>query len=429
MKIVLMKCMVLGVCAVALGQSLVEPPYLHSYGIRKATPAKLFMFFGPVTSFADPQGIATAKMKSRDDPKTANDDDEVVVYGVNAGRNQLIYNTSMWTLGVYGTKGSGKDQFQSPMGIAVDQNGNVYVADCGNNRIVHLFNPKKQVRWVNTFTGKTFADQGLLSPSQIALDFSGRIYVTDEGNRRIVVFSPDGTVSRIIPSDSGTFRFEQGPSMLAVADGSDDWSYYRSEHIIFCADKGGTRLWKISTNGIVEKQIPMPLGYTAGYAAVDYFHNLWITDKNKHCVLKFDHDFELLDIFGSFGDGKDQFVEPRGIAIWKRYGQTFIAEKQGAQYYWIGTDLKAKSLHKNSDNTYTLSLAVTEQSYVSLYRAMKKDTAWVLRQRMVPAGKPVLPFSDQMNIVAQNRNLVLRIEPTYSSYTYNKWDFPVKVDK
>jgi hypothetical protein len=33
--------------------------------------------------------------------------------------------------------------------------------------------------------------------------------------------------------------------------------------------------------------------------AIDYYHNYWITDKNRHCVLKFDHDLNLLDIFGS----------------------------------------------------------------------------------------------------------------------------------
>ena len=152
-------------CAALRSQSLVEPPYLHSYGIRKATPAKLFMFFGPITQFDDPEGLATAKMKSRDDPKTIQDDDEVVVYGVNSGRNQLIYNTSMWTLGLYGSKGSGDNQFLSPRGVAIDENGNVYVVDSGNNRVVQLFNPKKEVRWVHAFTGKSATDPGLLAPA------------------------------------------------------------------------------------------------------------------------------------------------------------------------------------------------------------------------------------------------------------------------
>jgi hypothetical protein len=40
-------------------ESLVFPPYLHSYGIRKATPAHLFMILKGATKFDDPQGLAT----------------------------------------------------------------------------------------------------------------------------------------------------------------------------------------------------------------------------------------------------------------------------------------------------------------------------------------------------------------------------------
>jgi sugar lactone lactonase YvrE len=413
----------------ALCQSLVEPPYLHSYGIRKATQAKLFLFFGPLTSFSDPQGIATAKMKSRDDPKTDRDDDEVVVYGVNSGKNQLIYNTSMWTLGLYGGKGSGKDQFLSPRGIAVDVAGNVYVADCGNNRIVHLFNPKTRVHWEGAFTGKTQSDSGLASPSQVGLDKNGLIYVTDTGNRRIVVFRPDGTVVKVIPPERGAFVFENGPSMLAVADGSEEWSYFSSERVIFCADMNGTRLWKISFDGTPLKQAQVPQGHVAGYAAVDYYHDLWVTDRQNHCVLKFDHNLELLDIFGSFGDGRNQFVEPRGIAIWKRYGQTFVAEKEGAQYYWIGSGCTAKSLRHGSGTSYTLSLSLTEFSYVSLFSAVKKDTQWVLHRASACSGKSDLAFQDTKLLLGRKSDCVLRIEPTYSSFSYVKSDFPIKIEQ
>jgi DNA-binding beta-propeller fold protein YncE len=408
-------------------QSLVEPPYLHSYGIRKATPAKLFMFFGPITKFDDPQGIATAKMKSRDDPKTMQDDDEVVVYGVNAGRNQIIYNTSMWMLALYGSKGSGDNQFLSPRGIAIDENGNVYVVDSGNNRIVHLFNPKKEVRWVHAFTGRSATDPGLLAPSQAALDRAGRIYITDTGNRRIVVFSPDGKVCQVFPA-SNSYQFEQGPSMLAVADGSDPRSFFHADRIIFCADKGGARLWKLGFNGTVEKQVSLPEGHRAGYAAVDYYHNLWVTDRDRHCILKYDHNLELLDIFGSYGEGKNQFVEPRGIAIWKRFGQTFVAERHGAQYFWIGTDCSGKNLRKIRDNNYTLSLTLTEYSFVSLYSAAEKDTSWLFRRWMAVAGRPSFPFSDEKQLLAKGR-VFLRVEPTYSSYSFYKWDYPVTVEK
>jgi len=426
-KITICCACLIGLSADLWPQSLVEPPYLHSFGIRKATPANLFMFFGPITQFDDPQGIATAKMKSRDDPATASDDDEVVVYGVNAGKNQLIYNTSMWTLGLYGSKGSGEGRFNSPAGIAIDADGNVYVADCGNNRIVHLFNPKKEVHWVGSFTGRTASDPGLLGPCRVALDNRGRVFVSDSGNRRIVVFTAAGAESRVFPGTEA-YRFEQGPTMLAVADGSDPWSLYHGERIVFCADQGGGRLRKIDFNGSQVKQIMLPDGHHASYAAVDYYHNLWITDMGKHCILKYDHDLNLLDVFGSFGDGSKQFVEPRGIAIWKRFGQTFVAEKHGAQYYWVGTDCTAKNLRKIRDNNYTLSLTLTEYSFVSVY-SPAADTVWMVRKLMANPGASTVPIVDVNGLMSGGKPVFLRVEPTYSSYTYFKQEYPITVNK
>jgi DNA-binding beta-propeller fold protein YncE len=85
---------------------------------------------------------------------------------------------------------SAKGMFIKPAGIAIDPvNGNILVADSGNNRIVELsdnhgMSPTK----VKTFTG------GLSDPQGVAADAAGNIYVADSNNNRVVVFSPSGTV-------------------------------------------------------------------------------------------------------------------------------------------------------------------------------------------------------------------------------------------
>jgi len=405
---------------------LVFPPYGHSYGIRKATPKHLFMFFGTATAFDNPQGLATAKMKSRDDPTTAKDDDEVVVYGVNAGRHQLIYNTTMWTLALFGSRGSGKDQFFHPRGIAANADGDVLVADSGNNRIVRLFNPKREVEWVAAWTGKCADDAGLKGPSQVAATSDKRIYVTDTGNRRIVAFDMSGRIIARIPARA-EFSFENGPVMLAAADGRERWSYFSDERFIVCADRDGRRLWKITLDGVVLKTVDLPPACRAGYAAVDFYHNIWVTVQDRHCILKYDHALVLLDRFGSYGTGDNQFVEPRGIAIWKRYGQTFVAEKTGAQYYWIGTSLRSKSLTQVHDSRYLLRLDLSEYGYVSLFRAAgKDDTAWITRKRFVCPGGASEGIEDRRGLIGlPGAPVMLRYEPTYSSHTYYWWDVPV----
>jgi len=403
-------------------KTLVFPPYRHSYGIRKATPKHLFMFFGPRTFFSDPQGLATAKMISRDDTTTENDDDEVVVYGVNSGKHQLIYNTSMWALSLYGSKGSGKDEFNRPTGVACDPKGNVYVVDQGNNRIVQLFNPEKRVQWVRSFGN---ADgKSLSQPSHIALDEKGHVYVTDTGNRRIAVYDKNGTYLYQIHNPGGEL-FVDGPTTIAVADGSNKWSYFRGEKVIFCADKNGTRIWKLTFDGKLLKKIDVPQPHKDFYGAIDYYHNFWITDKMNHCLLKFDHNLVLLDVFGKKGEDDNEFIEPRGIAIWKRYGQTFIAEEKGAQYYWMGTELTHYSAEKTSKESITVQTTLKGYSYLSIIRKTENDTTILSGKRKLVFPHNQKTTFNHLPLKAFTGKVYLRVEPTYSSYTYNHWDYPL----
>ena len=406
-------------------ESLVFPPYKHSYGIRKATPKHLFMFFGPQTFFNDPQGLAAARLAVWDDPKKKGDDDELVVYGVNAGRGEIIYNTSMWTLGRYGKKGSGNGQFLEPRGIAADGKGHVFVADSGNNRVVRLFNQKSSLEWITSFNASK-SGCALNGPSRVGIDEQVNVYVTDPANRRIVVFDSTGNVIRTIPAPGSGFSFENGPTAIAIADGSARWSHWDDEKAIFCVDQSGSRVWKIGFHGKLLKQEKMPQGHRASYGAIDYYHSYWITDPVNHCVVKFDHNLSLLDIFGSKGDGDNQFMEPRGITIYKRFGQTFIAEKHGAQYFWMGTSCKKVSLTVKKEGICELPITLTDHSNLTLFSVSGKDTITYFKRQRATCGRSVFTFILRENQRISPTGLSLKIEPTYSSFTYNAWYYPVK---
>jgi hypothetical protein len=387
------------------------------------------MFFGPRTSFSDPQGLAAARLESWDDPKTSKDDDELVVYGVNSGRSEIIYNTSMLTLGIYGKKGGGINQFMLPKGIAADGNGNVFVADSGNNRIVRLFNPKSSLQWKTFFNGASKNDEGLRGPSRVAIDEKVNVYANDPGHRRIVVFDSAGAVVRTIPAAGSGFRFSDGPTALAIAGGADRSSYDRDERVFFCADKNGSRVLKFSMDGTLLAQTEMPPGRYACYGATDYYHNFWVTDQKNHCIVKFDHNLKLLDVFGSFGDKDNQFIEPRGIAIYSKFGQVFIAEKKGAQYFWIGTDCKKAALVEKAGGTYSLSVQVTENTLASLFSALHKDTVTYFKRRWIPSGSSSFDFALEGEKRVREPGLTLKTEPTYSSSNRYAWYCPIKLIK
>ena len=126
--------------------TLVYPPFGHCLGMHRGTSFHLFLYLGATTRFNEPAGLAAVKLDALDDPSTTSDDDELTVYGLNSGECEIIFNTSLVNLEVYGECGDGPGQFRNPLGIAADSRGNVFVADTGNHRIVHLLHKDAPVR-------------------------------------------------------------------------------------------------------------------------------------------------------------------------------------------------------------------------------------------------------------------------------------------
>ena len=87
----------------------------------------------------------------------------------------------------------GAGQVDVPEGLAVDAAGNVYVASEGDDRIV-VFN--SQGALVRSFGGMGAGAGQLHAPEGVALDSQGNLYVPDFFNARISVFTPQGSFVR-----------------------------------------------------------------------------------------------------------------------------------------------------------------------------------------------------------------------------------------
>ena len=90
-------------------------------------------------------------------------------------------------LGSIGSKGSKKGQMDDPTDIAIARNGDIYIADRGNNW-VQAFNSEGV--FVKTITKSAVAV--LDEPTAIALDPQDNLYVLDQGRNVVSVFSAKG---------------------------------------------------------------------------------------------------------------------------------------------------------------------------------------------------------------------------------------------
>lgn len=103
--------------------------------------------------------------------------------------------------------------FAAPQGIAVDQDGNIYVTDTLNNR-VEIFDADGN--FVSLF-GKHGDGPGYFSrPKGIAVDSDGHIWVADEMEDRLQVFNKDGQLLTYIGVGHGDLP-GQFKSLVGVA--------------------------------------------------------------------------------------------------------------------------------------------------------------------------------------------------------------------
>lgn len=408
-----------------LPMSLVFPEFFHTWGMQRGGPVHLRIFLGRSTRFDNPQGLAVTVLDSWDDPEDKSDDDEVTVYGINSGRGEIIYNTSMFSLDLYGSTGRGDEQFMEPHGIDADPSGNLVVADTGNNRVAVLFN-NGSILIHHHYIYTVAPGDTLREPYDVVLTPDDGVWVSDTGNHRLVHFSLEGEVRDSIDLKGIVDK----PGAIAISHPEQRWSYYRTWSI-FLASRAGDTLLKLDREGNILAQV---ISTTAGqekmgicYITTDFFSNIWATDRESHSIHKFDRDLNYLVTFGSEGSKDRQFKSPRGIAIWRRFGQTFIAEERSAQYYWIGADaydVEATQI----DNRLKLSFKLNEYSYVTVrVRYIGGGVQELYRRRYRRVGEREEDLELEQDKLLSWVEVV--VEPTYSSYTYREKVFHLRFSR
>jgi len=389
--------------------TLVFPTKSHA-PIRKATGTHLFFAVGSKTTVSNPQGTALAKLTVLDDPETEDDDDELSVYGVNAGHNEIIYNTSLINIEIYREPPGAPGSLLRPRGIAANREGDVYVADMGHQRVVHLFNEAGKQLYYQKSGHPENSD---FAPFDVALAENGTAFVSDSAGSRIWQWEPE--------SDKWSVLIDGIPAPLGIVvyDRNDKWTRYNQSQLgiisengkkVLITDLNGRKLWSYKPAGKESR---------FRYIAVDYYNNFYMTDTQNGRIVKINRMGKIVDTIGEEGKGDYQFHRPQGISIWKRFGQVCIAESYAAQYYLIGTDiLKPKITEEEKKIILTFHLTERADITLTVQSPPSSPPDTILGEQRKSQGQFRYIWVPQTPLQSGDYIFTIEAVPTYSSTKY-----------
>lgn len=243
--------------------------------------------------------------------------------------------------------GVGTDaQFDSLLGVTVDSQGIVYVADSDNNTIRKI-TPTGVVTTLAGVAGSSGADDGTGSaarfdyPQGLAADAAGNIYVADGYNNTIRKITPAGVVTTLAgvadyygtndgPGDEAVFDYPKGVAVdsagyVYVAD-SDNDTIRKITPAGFVTTLAGS--YQFDTNGNPIGGSADGTGSAAQFnfpeaVAVDGAGNLYVADSHNNTIRKVTAGGVVTTLAGLAGhsgtnDGTGQdarFYKPGGIAV------------------------------------------------------------------------------------------------------------------
>lgn len=237
------------------------------------------------------------------------------IYIADTGNNRIIHlDADNQLLTSWGIEGSGPGEFNQPWGIAVDQDGDVYVTDTWNHRVQKFSADGEFITTWGTY-GLTEAPDTFWGPRGIAVDNEGNILVTDTGNKRVVVFTNEGEVIQ----EFGTTGYQLGefdePVGLAISPidntlfVADTWNQ-RIQAYTYEPAFGYTPIYTWDIDGWYGQSLENKPFITA-----DNLNRVLVADPEAARVLVFANDGTFLSTFGDYDlFGENGFGLIGGIA-------------------------------------------------------------------------------------------------------------------
>ena len=223
------------------------------------------------------------------------------LYVADFGNDRIQkFDSAFEPLLAWGRKGKEHGEFVQPSDVAIGPRDEVFVADMWNSRI-QVFDAQ------GTFLREMTSD--FFGPRGVAVDAAGASYVSDTGNNRIVKFSAAGSKEAVWgKAGKGAGELAEPVGIAVDKDGT----------VVVC-DNGNGRLQLFDKEGRSLKTIPVP-GFGRGvfsepHVAIDADGLLWVTVPDRREVRAYKRDGALVKTIHTDDFAPNVFEKPMGIAL------------------------------------------------------------------------------------------------------------------
>ncbi len=292
-----------------------------------------------------------------------------LIPGISSG--QII--TTIAGTGTSGFTGDGgaatAARLSNPYGVIADNNGNIYIADDGNN-VVRKISRNGIITTIAGNDSAGFSGDGgaataaqLHLPGAVAVDSSGNVYVADQLNDRIRKITPSGIITTFAGNGGATYAGDGGPATAA--------SLFRPCGVavdtfgnVYIADQYNHRIRKVNTSGVISTIAGHSGGSfggdgypaTAAYlyypegVAVDRYGNVYIADSYNNRIRKVNTSGIISTVAGN---GTSGFSGDTGAATAAKLNLPYSVTVDGSGVMYIADEFNHRIRKVNASGIIT----------------------------------------------------------------------------
>ncbi len=269
------------------------------------------------------------------------------VYVLDQANNRVVKFPASSTSASYGVvaaggngSGSGLNQLNQAYGLTLDANGNIYIADSYNHRVIKFPAGSSSTTSGTVVAGGNGAGSGatqLNTPTDVAFDASGNMYVADFANHRIQKF-PAGSTSA---TSGTTVAGGNGQGSTATQLNDPIGVYIDGSNNLYVADQHNHRIQKFpagSTGATAGTTVAGGNGSGSGATQL-YFPNdmildasgaMYVCDYQNSRIQKFPAGStsasSATTVAGGTGSGATQFQRCSRFHI-DAYGNMYVSDE------------------------------------------------------------------------------------------------------